>query len=197
MPRLAISDPGVDTASQVFARARAAFGRRRVSYENCWKRFAPPAPPEPPAPSEPPTAPPAAPRPSWRSIRDEISHQAGVQPLVLMKSGGRSLQTVVLRQLCCVLVRRLAGLSLPAIGRQFGLNHTTVLWAVTRMRPLIAALERDLSDDDSVETWVQHAMPLLLDHVAAVRRKHSNSAKVTKNSVKEGQLYGERVSKLG
>jgi hypothetical protein len=135
MPHLEIYDPGVSTAAQVWTAARAAHYRRPAAYEQRRPRLIPP-----PAPA------PMPPRLAWTVIHDEVAQQAGVERWTLSKDGGRKLATVSLRQLAVALTRRLTSLSLPAIGRRYGVDHSTIVNSVARMRPLMAVLELELAD---------------------------------------------------
>jgi hypothetical protein len=174
LPRLDLPLDHVNTAAAVWA-AAAAVQRRRVA---AYVRL--PAQPEAPqrAEPEPPPAPIVLPAVPWEAIRDEVARQANVECWMLSKSGGRKLRTVALRQLAVALTRRLTRLSLPVIARKFQLrDHTTVLWAVTRMRPLIAVLELELTDEDTVADWVRGALPLLAAHVAEIRAKYREHGK--------------------
>jgi hypothetical protein len=60
-----------------------------------------------------------------------------------------------------------------AFARHLGLrDHTTALYAVSRMQPLMAALEPELGEEDTVQRWVECALPLLFLHIAEIRAKN-------------------------
>jgi Bacterial dnaA protein helix-turn-helix len=161
--RLEIHDPGVLSARDVYARARATVWRRRVGYASGRAALPQRAVTMPSAP--------ILKLPTWTEIRDQVARQAGVEPHLLTKAGGRKLQIVSLRQLAISLTRRLTDLSFPAIGRRYGLDHSTIVNSVARMRPLMAALERDLTDAAPVRAWVGRGLLLLPAHVSAMRRQ--------------------------
>jgi hypothetical protein len=166
MPRLAIYDD-VRTAVDVRARAFAVFERRRAAYMKL--AAAPPAEPVPRAEARGPL--PFA--PTWKAICNEIARQVGLPSQALLKGHGRGMPTIALRQLAAALTRRLTGLSFPTIARHLGLrDHTTALYAVSRMQPLMAALEPELGEEDTVQRWVECALPLLFLHIAEIRAKN-------------------------
>lgn len=76
-----------------------------------------------------------------------------------LESARRPNDVVRPRQLAMALARRLTARSLPEIGRHFGgRDHTTVMHAVRKMQPLIAAAARRVNEPASVEDWVAAAM---------------------------------------
>lgn len=70
------------------------------------------------------------------------------------------------RHFAMALARRLTGRSLPFIGRHFGgRDHTTVLHAVRKMRPVIEAIAAGLKENATAEEWAR-AGRLQLDELA-------------------------------
>ena len=81
-------------------------------------------------------------------IISEVSRFYGVEENVL-RSRLKSNNIVLPRQVAMYLIRKLTGLSMPDIGKEFGRDHTTVLSALRKIESQIkkdAALERALKD---------------------------------------------------
>jgi Bacterial dnaA protein helix-turn-helix len=163
MPHLDPMPDACRSAADVWQVARATHRRRVASYE---KQQVPEFPAPPPAP--------IPPKPPWWAIRDEVARQGGVEPHQLDKDGGRKLPIVALRQLSIALTRHLCRLSFPAIGRRYGIDHSTAVNAVRRMMPLMALLELEVAADDHPRRWVERALPLLAAHVDGIRAKYRN-----------------------
>jgi hypothetical protein len=68
----------------------------------------------------------------------------------------REAHLIAPRHFAMALARRLTGRSLPFIGRHFGgRDHTTVLNAVRKMRPVIAAIEPRMTENATAEEWAR------------------------------------------
>ena len=59
------------------------------------------------------------------------------------------------RHAAVAITHRLTPLSLPAIGRRFGRDHTTILYAIRKLSHHIAALNQELNDFSSPAEWVR------------------------------------------
>lgn len=59
------------------------------------------------------------------------------------------------RHAAVAVTQRLTPLSLPAIGRRFGRDHTTILYAVRKLSDHIAALNQELDDWSTPAAWVR------------------------------------------
>jgi chromosomal replication initiator protein len=83
-------------------------------------------------------------RPSRRTVQEiqEQTCEAFGVSLVELRSTSRSAQIAWARQVAMYLARELTDATLPAIGREFGRNHTTVLHACKRTAERIAT-DRD------------------------------------------------------
>ena len=58
----------------------------------------------------------------------------------------RAKGTAKARQMAMYLVRKLTNLSLPEIGKEFGKNHTTVMYSVGQVEKLLADEDKDTTD---------------------------------------------------
>lgn len=158
----------IQSAEQVWERARATQARLQKQRERPKVKKAPPAPPVPPQkvpsaqgsllesfpladaaslPPPPPAAPPPAPPmlvhlPApmvRRKILLEVAHEWKIAAWRL-QSSMRIQELVQPRHIAFWLCQQMAGSSLPAIGRSFGgRDHTTVLWGIRRAQQRIDA----------------------------------------------------------
>jgi hypothetical protein len=184
MPQLAPMADHCRTASDVRACARAVCQRRMANYERPVTLPLPVSQPEstgqeyvtelpPPAPLPPPP-----PRPHWRSIVVEVSRQSGT-PAELILSSSRHLPEMSLRQLSVALSRKLAGLSLPALGRRFGgRDHSTIISSISRMRGIISIVETKLNGCSDPAQWVAKSLPLLEAHISQIRCRYRQKGKL-------------------
>ncbi len=60
---------------------------------------------------------------------------------------------VIYRQAAVAIMSRLSGRSLSAIGRVFHRDHTTILYSIRKMQPLIDAVSDELGDGSSPHAW--------------------------------------------
>ena len=75
-----------------------------------------------------------------------------------LESARRARDVTRPRHLAMALAKRLTARSLPEIGRHFGgRDHTTVIHALRKMAPVIAAAARRVGEPASVEAWVRAA----------------------------------------
>jgi chromosomal replication initiator protein len=80
-------------------------------------------------------------KPSRRTVQEIQEHtcEAFGVSMVDLRSSSRSAQVAWARQVAMYLARELTDATLPAIGREFGRNHTTVLHACRRTAERMAA----------------------------------------------------------
>lgn len=89
-----------------------------------------------------------------------------------IKSSRRTANVVLPRQLGMALVKHLTLRSLPEIGRRFGgRDHTTALWAIRKMEPVIAAVAPRMAPDATAVDWAAAAFKEACDNPPK-RRKH-------------------------
>lgn len=73
----------------------------------------------------------------------------------------RTLTCVIPRHLAIALAKRLTSKSLPNIGRIFGgRDHTTVLYAIHRMAPVITATVAEMPPNATLNQWAETALKL-------------------------------------
>jgi hypothetical protein len=93
-----------------------------------------------------------------REIQSAFCAVAGIRRMDLI-SQRRSMDIVVPRQLCMMLCRALTLESLPGIGRHFSdRDHTTVLNALRKMKPVEDAVRARLPPDATLLQWVNEAL---------------------------------------
>jgi hypothetical protein len=98
-----------------------------------------------------------APRPGIADIKRAVCAAFAVTRAEI-ESAQRQQPLAAVRQLAMALTRRLAARSLPEIGRHFGgRDHTTVIHAVRKMAPVIAAAAQRVDAAASVDDWVHAA----------------------------------------
>jgi Bacterial dnaA protein helix-turn-helix len=173
MPRLELPDDGVRTASDVRARAFATFERRRAAY---LKLAAEVPPDESERLAEPEkAAKPERPAMNWRPIWAEVARQTGIPTEWLRKGDeSRGQPLTAYRQLSMALTLRLTKMGLSAVGRLYGVDHSTVHHARQVMSPVLQAT--GLTVDDSVPFWVAAALPITLVYVGEYRAKNREHA---------------------
>ena len=97
------------------------------------------------------------PRPSIADIKRAVCAVFGVTRGDL-ELAQRHHPLVAVRQLAMAMAKRLAARSFPEIGRHFGgRDHTTVIHAVRKMEPLIAAAAQSVDATAGIEDWVRAA----------------------------------------
>lgn len=57
------------------------------------------------------------------------------------------------RHIAIMLAAHLTPLSYPAIGRQFNRDHTSIMHAVRKMRPVLTAIDQSLTPQNSAMEW--------------------------------------------
>jgi hypothetical protein len=93
-----------------------------------------------------------------REVQSVFCAVSGVRRLDLL-SHRRTPDIVVPRQLCMMLCKALTLESLPSIGRHFaGRDHTTVLHALRKMKPVEDAVRAKLPADATLLQWVNEAL---------------------------------------
>ena len=91
--------------------------------------------------------------PTIREIQSEVCRVFNIRKNELF-SRRRAVNIVRPRQAALALCKRLTLQSLPEIGRRFGgLDHTTVLHAARRFKPIIDAVAEKIIPDTSVAGW--------------------------------------------
>lgn len=156
----AFAKDDVETAAEARARLLAGHARRRASYER--RPVAPPPPPpappvrmrkvESPAPKpapQPQSTPPAQAEwraPSFITIRAVITAACAhfFIPQSVLISPQRREGLALKRQVAMFMAMAVTGKSLPEIGRAFGRDHTTILYAVHKIRRLLDAGEPEI-----------------------------------------------------
>jgi hypothetical protein len=110
--------------------------------------------PIPPMPGPDVTPGRARPMQTMREIIAQVCLAWGVEQHELL-SKRQTAKIAVPRHASVVVTHRLTPLSLPAIGRQFGRDHTTILYAVRKLSDHIAALNQELDDWSTPAEWVR------------------------------------------
>jgi len=86
-------------------------------------------------------------------IIESVMLQTGIdKPAMLGDS--RIWPLVRARHIAMALSHHLTSMSLPAIGREFNRDHTTVLHAVRRMGPIVSEVTKRLTMDNWLAEWV-------------------------------------------
>ena len=92
------------------------------------------------------------------SIQQAVCALFGIS-LQEMVSARRHKNLVSPRHLAIMLAAHLTSLSYPAIGRHFGnRDHTTIMHAVAKMKPVLAMISPDLGYQNSAEDWALGAV---------------------------------------
>ena len=92
------------------------------------------------------------------SIQETVCALFGIS-IREMVSGRRHSNLVTPRHLAIMLAAHLTSLSYPAIGRHFGnRDHTTIMHAVSKMKPVLAIIGPTLGYENSAEEWALAAI---------------------------------------
>ncbi|MBR6556330.1 MAG: chromosomal replication initiator protein DnaA [Clostridia bacterium] len=75
-------------------------------------------------------------KPTANLIIEEVSSFYGIDPDML-RSASRKKEALIPRQVAMYIMQHMAGMSTPAIGREFGKDHSTVLHAISRIEECI------------------------------------------------------------
>lgn len=92
-------------------------------------------------------------------------------------SSRRDGELIAPRHLAIMLAVHLTPHSLPAIGRYFNRDHTSVLHAARKMRPVLQAIRLDLAEEESTARWVAeaiaawHQLAPILKYPGSARRR--------------------------
>lgn len=79
-------------------------------------------------------------------------------------SSRRTTALVEVRHVAVLLCKHLTTWSLPEIGRKFGgRNHTTILYTVRKMTPLLPEINRRVPCDSTVMEWAQHGLEVFYE----------------------------------
>jgi Bacterial dnaA protein helix-turn-helix len=93
-----------------------------------------------------------------------VSAFTGVS-VIDIKSHRRSSDVVIPRHLVMALARRLTLRSLPEIGRMLGgRDHTTVLHAHQKYKPLLDQLALVIGENASLDEWIAQSWKIVSDH---------------------------------
>jgi hypothetical protein len=97
------------------------------------------------------------------SVQQIIRHMARISGFSVndLCSARRTFPLIRPRQIAMALAKELTECSLPRIGRQFGgRDHTTVLHAIRRYAPLMAAIIAAIPPRASLDDWINTALQL-------------------------------------
>lgn len=101
-----------------------------------------------------------APKITMAEIQSAVCAVTG-QTVMAMKSSRRTVDIVTSRHIAILICVSLTTCSLPQIGRAFGgRDHTTVLHALRKMKPVEDELNKILKPTDPVITWALEAVRL-------------------------------------
>jgi chromosomal replication initiation ATPase DnaA len=110
-------------------------------------------------------------RPTVPDIKRAVCTQFGVTRAEI-ESARREARLVVPRHFAMALARHVTARSLPFIGRHFGgCDHSTVMHAVRKMQPVIAAIAQRLGEHATPDEWARAGREAL--NLAAAEAKAS------------------------
>ena len=108
-------------------------------------------------------------RPTVPDIKRAVCAQFGVTRAEI-ESARRETRLVVPRHFAMALARHVTARSLPFIGRHFGgRDHSTVMHAVRKMQPLIAAIAGQLGETATPDEWARAGRDALNGAAAAAK----------------------------